>query len=172
MSEDRSTNVLNTADIQLVTFKMGTEEFGIDILQVQEINRLIEIMKVPKAPYFIEGVINMRGTIIPVVDFRKRFGMPKKDSDKLTRILIIETVEKTVSFIVDEIKEVIRISQNQIEPPPEIISGIGSEYFKGVGKINERLINILDVNKVFNKKEIESIDTVTETANTAETTQK
>jgi purine-binding chemotaxis protein CheW len=163
VSENRNTNTLNGADIQLVTFKMGNEEFGIDILQVQEINRLIEIMKVPKAPYFIEGVINMRGNIIPVVDFRKRFGMPKKESNKLTRILIIEAVEKTVSFIVDEIKEVMKISQSQIEAPPEIISGIGAEYFKGVGKIEKRLINILDVNKVFSKKEIESIETVAET---------
>jgi purine-binding chemotaxis protein CheW len=149
-------------DIQLVTFVLGNEEFGIDILQVHEINRMMEVTKVPKAQDFILGVINLRGAIIPVVDLSLRFSMPVHEHDKKTRILIIEAVGRLICFIVDEIKEVLRITYNRIEPPPEIVAGIGCEYIRGVGKVNDRLINILDVNKLFDKNELLAFEKVAE----------
>jgi len=152
--------ILSDKEIQMVTFSLGNEEFGIDILKVHEINRMMELTKVPKAPEFILGVINLRGLIIPVVDLKKRFKMENKEPDKKTRIMIIETMEKLICFIVDEIKEVVRVSYDRIEPPPEIVAGIGCEYLRGVGKVEERLINILEGSKLFNKEEMMAFDQV------------
>lgn len=147
-------------DIQLVTFNLGSEEFGIDILKVNEINRLMEVTKVPKAPKYILGVINLRGVIIPVVDLRRRFRMGKVEVGKKTRIMIIEAINKSICFIVDEVKEVVRISYDRIEPAPEIVAGIGCEYLRGVGKVDDRLINIIDSEKLFNKSEMMSFEAV------------
>jgi purine-binding chemotaxis protein CheW len=149
-------------EIQLVTFSLGSEEFGMDILKVHEINRMMQVTKVPKAPRFILGVINLRGSIIPVVDLRKRFKMLPHEEDKKTRILIIEAMDRLICFIVDEIKEVMRINFNRIEPPPDMVAGIGCEYLRGVGKIDDRLINILEGSKLFNKNEMMAFEQVSQ----------
>lgn len=165
MSADSAISI-NEQDIQLVTFNLGSEEFGIDILKVNEINRLMEVTKVPKAPKYILGVINLRGVIIPVVDLRLRFSMEQEEVGKKTRIMVIEALEKAICFIVDEVKEVVRISYDRIEPAPEIVAGIGCEYLRGVGKVDERLINIIDAERLFNKSEMMAFEQVSSMAQT------
>jgi len=149
------------AILQLVTFKLGTEEFGVDILKVQEINKMMNITKIPNAPAFIEGVINLRGKIIPIVDLRKRLGFREQPYDKSTRIIVVELEGLVLGFIVDSVSEVLRIPDHPIEPPPSMVAGIESEYIEGVGKLDDRLLILLELKKIFSspeRKDIENID--------------
>lgn len=139
--------------LQLVTFHIGDEEFGVEILKVQEIIRMMGITRVPKAPAFVEGVINLRGKVIPIIDLRKRFGMATQDHDKHTRIIVIEISNVIVGFVVDSVSEVLRIPSSTVEPPPAIISGIESEYISGVGKLSDRLLILLDLDRLLSKGE-------------------
>jgi len=149
--------------LQLVSFFIGNEEFGVDILYVQEINRMSQVTKVPNAPEFVNGVINLRGRVIPVIDLRLKFGMPKKEHDKNTRIIVMEVSGKTVGFIVDSVNEVLRISKNVTEPAPELAMGINSEYIKAVGKLDDRLLILIDLEKILSKDEKIQLETVLET---------
>ena len=131
--------------LQLVTFSIGEEEFGVNILKVQEIIRTMEITKVPRAPEFVEGVINLRGKVIPVVNMRTRFSMPALEHDGNTRIVVMEFNQKIVGFLVDGVSEVLRIPASTVEPAPPVVCGIGSEYIRGVGKLEDRLLILLDL---------------------------
>ncbi len=139
--------------MQLVTFSIGEEEFGVDILKVQEIIRMMEITKVPRAPDFVEGVINLRGKVIPILDLRKRFGLATRDHDKHTRIIVIEISNMIVGFVVDSVSEVLRIPSNTVEPPPPVVSGLESEYISGVGKLADRLLILLDLDRLLSREE-------------------
>ncbi|MBI5893184.1 MAG: chemotaxis protein CheW [Deltaproteobacteria bacterium] len=142
-----------TGELQLVTFNMGKEEFSVEILKVQEIIRMMEITRIPKSPDFVEGVINLRGKVIPIIDLRKRFGLPKIDKDTDTRIIVIESGGKSIGLIVDSVSEVLRLPASTVEPPPEIVGGIDSEYIEGVGKLEDRLIILLNLDKVLTSHE-------------------
>lgn len=146
--------------IQLVTFRIGEEEFGVDILAVQEIIRTMAITKVPKAPDFVEGVINLRGKVIPIVDLRKRFGMPPRDTDKHNRIIVIETGAIIVGFMVDSVSEVLRIPAGTIEAPPAVVSGLESDYIDGVGKLDDRLLIMLDLDRLLSGQEKDALNKV------------
>jgi purine-binding chemotaxis protein CheW len=139
--------------IQLVTFSIGEEEFGVDILKVQEIIRTMEITRVPKAPDFVEGVINLRGNVIPIIDLRKRFGLETRAHDKHTRIIVIEINNMIVGFVVDSVSEVLRIPANTVEPPPPVVAGLESEYISGVGKLEDRLLILLDLDRLLSGEE-------------------
>jgi purine-binding chemotaxis protein CheW len=146
--------------LQLVTFRLDNEEFGVDILKVQEINKMIDITRIPNAPPFVEGVINLRGKIIPIVDLRKRLGFEGRPFDKSTRIIVVELDGVVLGFIVDSVSEVLRISDATVEPPPPLVSGIESEYIEGVGKLDGRLLILLELKKVFtssDKRELEMV---------------
>jgi purine-binding chemotaxis protein CheW len=145
------------AVLQLVSFTLGKEEFGIDILKVQEINRTSSVTRVPNAPHFIEGVINLRGKVIPIVDLRKRFGMSASQHDKNTRIIVVEVLTKTVGFIVDSVREVLRIPQSVVDPPPPIVAGISSDYIEGVGKMDDRLLILLNLEKALSSSELQAL---------------
>ncbi len=153
MQERGATQAEDNALLQLVTFHIGEEEFGVEILKVQEIIRTMAITRVPKAPDFVEGVINLRGKVIPIIDLRKRFGMMAQEHDKHTRIIVIEINGVIVGFVVDSVSEVLRIPANTVEPPPAIISGIESEYISGVGKLADRLLILLDLDRLLSKGE-------------------
>ncbi|MBI9078383.1 MAG: chemotaxis protein CheW [Pseudodesulfovibrio sp.] len=146
--------------IQLVTFSIGEEEFGVDILQVQEIIRTMEITNVPRAPEFIEGVINLRGKVIPIVDMRRRFGLQSKEHDKCTRIIVIENDMIIVGFVVDSVSEVLRIPANSVQPPPPVVAGMDSEYIDGVGKLGERLLILLNMDSLLDYTEMEALSGV------------
>lgn len=158
MSDEKDKKQESSELLQLVSFKIGNEEFGVDILKVQEINRMMQITKVPNAPNFVDGVINLRGRIIPIIDLRIRLGMVKREHDKSTRIVVVELDGKTVGFIVDEVSEVLRIPVNITEPPPPMVAGINADYITAVGKLEDRLLILLDMEKVLSdteKKELE-----------------
>jgi purine-binding chemotaxis protein CheW len=147
--------------IQVVSFKLGSEEYGVDIAQVQEINRMVAITHVPRAPQFMEGVINLRGQLIPIIDLRARFGMPRTEHTKNTRIVVTEIGAKRVGMVVDSVSEVLRLATEHIEEAPEMITGVDTEYIRGVGKIEDRLIILLDLARIISnaeKRELESAD--------------
>ena len=147
--------------IQVVSFKLGSEEYGVDIAQVQEINRMVAVTHVPRAPVFMEGVINLRGQLIPIIDLRARFGMPRVDHTKNTRIVVTEIGTKRVGMVVDSVSEVLRLPIEQIEAAPEMITGVDTEYIRGVGKIEDRLIIMLDLTKIISgaeRRELESTE--------------
>ncbi len=143
--------------MQLVTFSIGEEEFGVDILKVQEIIRTMEITKVPRAPQFVEGVINLRGKVIPIIDLRRRFGLEARGHDKNTRIIVIEINNMIVGFVVDSVSEVLRIPFSTVEPPPPVVSGTESEYISGVGKLEDRLLILLDLDRLLSHEEKENL---------------
>jgi purine-binding chemotaxis protein CheW len=144
--------------LQLVSFKIGEEEFGIDILTVQEINRMLQITKVPNTPEFIEGVINLRGRIIPVLDLRVKLGMTKKSHGKNTRIVVVNLNDRTIGFIVDEVSEVLRIPKNITETPPDLVGGVNSDYITSIGKLEDRLLILLDLDKILSTSEFNQLD--------------
>lgn len=150
----------STELLQLVSFKIANEEFGVDILNVQEINKMTSITKVPNSPTFVEGVINLRGRVIPVVNLRIKMSMPNKEYDKDTRIIVVDLSGKTVGFLVDSVSEVLRIPRNIIEPPPSMVAGINSNYITAVGKLEDRLLILLDLNKVLLEEEKTVLDAV------------
>jgi len=144
--------------LQLVSFTIGQEEFGLNIQRIQEINRVVEITRVPNSPEFVIGVINLRGKVIPIIDLRRRFGFPPKESDKNTRIIVVELDNMVVGFIVDAVREVIRIPKSITEPPPPIIAGIGSEYIISVAKMENRLLILLDIERLLRDKEKQELE--------------
>lgn len=139
---------------QVVRFMLGKESFGIGIEQVQEIVTVPAITKVPDTPDFLEGVINLRGRIVSVIDLRKRLRFDGSQRNKKNRILITEVDGRVVGLIVDEVSEVLKLNPESIEPPPEMISSIGVEYITGVGKLEDRIILLLDIQKVLSREDI------------------
>ncbi|MCU0588227.1 MAG: chemotaxis protein CheW [Syntrophobacteraceae bacterium] len=150
---------------QLVSFRIGDEEFGVDILMVQEIIRLPSITPIPNAPGFILGMINLRGRIIPVIDLRQRLrirGTTRGENDRRSRILIVEMLTHITGFIVDSVSEVMKVADEEIEPTPHLVaSSINADYIRGVIKMPSRLIMLLDFSRILNPREgseMESLD--------------
>ena len=154
--EDRGTESL----IQLVGFHLGDEEYGFEIQRVQEINRIVEITRVPRTPDFVMGVINLRGKVIPVINLRERFGLPPKEADKDTRIVVVEIQNKILGIMVDAVSEVLRIPASTIEPPPDIVTGVDAAYIEGIAKLPERLLILLDLDKILSREQIDRIEEV------------
>ena len=149
-------NVSRDDEIQVVTFKLGKEEFGIGIEEVQEINRINKITSVPHTQSFIEGVMNLRGNVIPIIELKKRFGMPLKEYDESTRVIIITIMGKLTGLIVDSVSEVLRLSKDTIEPAPGIIkTRTETEFLKGICKLDKvnRMILLLAVDKILTFEE-------------------
>jgi purine-binding chemotaxis protein CheW len=138
---------------QLILFTLGKGSYGIPIENVFEIKKMEDITVVPKAPKFIEGVINLRGNIIPVVDLRRRFSMEKVDMSKKTKIIIVEIGKRQFGLIVDSVAEVLTISSDQIDNTLPSVSGLKSEFIEGIGKFENKLIIILDISKILQSDE-------------------
>ncbi len=134
--------------LQLVSFNIANEEFGVDILNVQEINRMVDITRVPNVAHFIRGVINLRGKVIPIIDLRARLNMPPIEHGTETRIVVVELGNNIIGFIVDKVNEVIRINKDITEPPPAMVSGIEAEYITAIGKLEDRLLILLDLKRI------------------------
>lgn len=134
--------------LQLVGFKLGDEEYAIDVLKIQEIIRLVEITSVPRTDSYIMGVMNLRGKVIPVVDLRVRFNLDKSDFDKRTRIIVVRFEKENIGFVVDEVTQVVRINKSMIENTPPLVGTIGQEYILGICKYNDRLIILLDIDSL------------------------
>ncbi|MCC7474210.1 MAG: purine-binding chemotaxis protein CheW [Pirellulales bacterium] len=134
--------------IQIVSFRLANEEYGIEITKVQEIILVGEITRVPQTAPFIKGLINLRSTVIPIVDLRVRFGMAEQLANEETRIMVMNVAGKTIGIIVDAVSEVLRISKEHVIPPPATVSGVGREYIIGLAKLNQRLLILLDVDRL------------------------
>ena len=165
MSEDVSIHDTESAEdlLQLVIFQLGGEEFGVEIMQVQEIIRMPEITRIPQSPEYVEGVINLRGKIIVVINLDTRFDLNSKELDDDSRIIIVEVGENVVGMVVDSVSEVLRLSTSSVEAAPEIISSkIKADYLKGVGKLDDRLLILLDLERVLSEEEMSQVASVGE----------
>jgi purine-binding chemotaxis protein CheW len=159
--DDNIKKQLSGKTLQVVSFALGSEEYGVDIAQVQEINRMVTVTHVPQAAQFMEGVINLRGRLIPIIDLRTRFGMERAERTKNTRIVVTEIGSKRLGMVVDSVSEVLRIPVEQIEDAPDLVAGVDSEYIRGVGKLDDRLIILLDLGRVISadeKSELQKLD--------------
>src|SRR6516225_2217067 len=150
-------------DLQVVGFRIGNETYGVRIASVREIVRVPEITAVPSAPDLIEGVINLRGKIIPVMDLRKRFGQTDIQPDKKNRILVVELENKLIGLIVNTASEVLKIPPSEIEAPGSVFADSDSSYVTGVGKLKGRLIILLDISKLLHRPEFKKLEEAAET---------
>lgn len=156
-------------ELHIVGFRIGRETFGVPIALVHEIVRLPDITAVPDAPDYVEGVINLRGKIISVIDLRKRFGELEITRNKKNRILVTEVDGKLVGLIVDAASEVMKIPESQVEPPPTVYEQGELNYVTGVGKLRDRLVILIDLSKVMQKGELHRFADL-QPASSAETT--
>lgn len=140
--------------LQLVTFRIGNEEYGVDILHVQEIIRMIDITRMPSTPEHIDGVINLRGNVIAVMDLRTRFGMEHRPHDGHTRIMVVNLSGTVMGFVVDAVSEVLRIPAGTVAPPPSVMESVDAEYISGVGKLQDRLLILVDLEKIMGDQEM------------------
>jgi purine-binding chemotaxis protein CheW len=143
---------------QYVTFKIADESYGVGVLKVQEIIGMTEIVYVPNSPEFMKGVINLRGAVVPVVDMRKRFRMEERKYDMFTVIIIVEVKEILVGMIVDTVSDVVGIPQNAIQETTHFTTKIDSEFIAGIGQTNDKLVIILDIDKILSTEEIKTIE--------------
>ncbi len=139
-------------EVALISFKCGNEVYGVRIDKVKEIIRYSKTVPIPKAPDFIDGVLSLRGMVIPIIDMRKKFGLPPSLSPK-TRIIIIQVEGRIAGIIVDEVKRIVKVRKEEIQPPPEVAKGIGSEFLEGVCEDEEGILFLLNMDKVLTTKE-------------------
>lgn len=156
MTEPRSQD----QELQFVVFSLVDEEFAIDIMQVKEIIKMASVTRLPQAPNYITGIINVRGEIIPVISLRQRFGIPRGEETSSTRIVIVESQGNSTGLIVDEVSEVLRLSQEAIEAPPQDVAGLRTEFIRGIGKIDGRILVILRLEKLLGSEEQLTIEAV------------
>jgi len=155
------------AELQFVVFKLGKEEYGVNIMQVQEIGHYAEPVKVPNTPEFVEGIMNLRDNVIPVISLRKRFNIPEEnlneseqDLNENKRTIIINLRDRQVAFIVDGASEVLTLDEASIQETPDIIAGVDRKYISGIGKKGDRLLIMLDLNFLFDEQEQEQLATI------------
>jgi len=146
---------------QYVSFILAGEEYGVSILKVQEIIRFTKLTRVPHASEFVEGVLNLRGRVIPVIDLRKRFNLPgQQERDRNARIVVVEVDGKTVGMIVDGVSEVLQVSQKDIEPPPPLGAKVRVDFIEGMAKVGERLMILLEIDKILSTEEKAALDEI------------
>ena len=152
-TETLSQQILTDETIQLVGFQLGNEEFGIDITIIQEINRVPYITRVPNAPPHVRGVMNLRGKTLPVMDLRIRMNLSASEYTDDTRIIVVKMRDDVIGFIVDSVTEVLRIASGSVEEPPDFLKTIDTEFIQSVCKINNKLLILLDLNKIIDKEQ-------------------
>lgn len=142
---------------QIVSFRLADEEYGVDIMRAQEIIMIPQVTRMPEVPDFICGLINLRGHVIPVVDLRKRFGLPVTEKTEHTRIIVANVGMKTIGIVVDAVTEVLRITDDQIEPPPSGSAGVDHEYIRGIFKRGDKLIILLRIEEILSASTIAAL---------------
>lgn len=148
-------------EMKVIVFKLGEEEYGIEVDKVQTIERMMPITRVPKTYSFVKGVINLRGVVIPVIDLRGRFGLPESEYTDQTRIIIVAVNEMEVGFIVDSANDVMDLNSDAIDSPPDVVGGIKAKYLHGVARISEeRLLVMLNLSEVLNRSEIIQLESL------------
>ncbi len=153
-----STTSEGTGTIQLVSFHLAEESYGIEITKVREIILMGEITRIPHTPEYVKGLINLRSTVIPVIDLRIRFGLREVDLTGESRIMVINVRGKMIGIIVDAVSEVLRISHDQITPPPPTVAGLGREYLTGAVRLEDQLLILLDIDKLLGQEETAGLE--------------
>jgi len=146
-------NLVGDEVIQLVTFRLKDETYGINVMQVQEVLRISEIAPVPGAPEYVLGIINLRGNVVTVIDTRTRFGLPIGELDDASRIVIIESDQQVVGILVDSVAEVVELQQSEIDSPPNTGNEESSRYIQGVASRDDDLLIVVDLNKLLTEEE-------------------
>lgn len=139
--------------LQLVSFELAEELYGIEITKVREIILITEITRIPQTPHYVKGLINLRSTVIPVIDLRSLFGLPESETSDESRIMVLQAGGRTIGIVVDSVSEVLRIKKDNIAPPPPTVAQLGQEYLTGLVKLDKRLLILLDVEKIFAEQE-------------------
>jgi purine-binding chemotaxis protein CheW len=149
-----SVQAVVTAIREFLAFKLGGEEYGIDILRVQEIRSYEEPTRMANAPAFIKGVINLRGVIVPIVDMRIKFGLSEVRYDSFTVVIVLNIGNQVVGMVVDGVSDVITLSPEQLKPVPEMSSAIGSDHILAIGSLDKRMLILLDIEKLMSSAEM------------------
>jgi purine-binding chemotaxis protein CheW len=158
--ETRTGEQSNADQLRLVSFNVGAERFAVDILRVQEINRMMELTRVPQSPQGVKGVINLRGRIVPVLDLRTCFHMDETEHSDDSRIIVVEVRGSTLGFIVDAVHEVLRLDPGMVEPAPSVMSNSDAGYIQGVAKVDDSLVILLDLDRLVGSDHLELITTM------------
>lgn len=151
MRNDRTRAVVETR--QFISFTVGEEEYGLDLARVREVIRPREITRLPRAPSFVRGIINLRGDVIPIFDLRDKFSLPPRDEDENTRVIVVEVEQRYVGMVVDTASQVVRIPVADIDPPPAMLGGFRQEHLGGIGKLEKRLVILLNVDRILSGDE-------------------
>ncbi len=146
--------VQDVNSMQVVCFNIGREEYGVEILKVQEILKLPKITRLPKSAHYIMGVIDLRGKVIPIVDLSKRFGIKEAEDSESRRAIVVDIRGKRVGLAIDAVSHVIKLESKEIEPPPPIVKGISGRYIIGIGKLKDSFVIILDIDQIFSSEEL------------------
>jgi purine-binding chemotaxis protein CheW len=141
--------------MQLVSFQLDKEIYGIEITKVREIILISEITKIPQTPHFVRGLINLRSTVIPVIDLRSLFGLPEGEQTDESRIMVLQACGKTIGIMVDAVSEVLRVKNDQISPPPPTVAQLGKEYITGLVKLDKQLLILLDIDMILGSDKTE-----------------
>ena len=139
---------------EFLTFTLGAEEYGVDILKVQEIRGYGTVARIPDAPDFVKGVINLRGTIVPVVDMRIKFKLAKADYDTFTVMIILNVAGRVVGMVVDSVSDVVALTPEQIRPAPELGSSVGAQFLTGIGALDQRMLILIDIERLMTSAEM------------------
>jgi purine-binding chemotaxis protein CheW len=154
LTADRGSSRTDNPIIQVVGFRLDGEDYAIAITKIQEIILMKPITRIPQVPEFIEGLINLRGSVIPIVNLRKRFGLSPRELDDETRTIVVNIHDKTVGCIVDAVTQVMRINRDQVQPPPLGVLAVNHQYLAGLAKLDDRLLIMLDIDKLFQAEEL------------------
>lgn len=144
-------------EIQLACFRIGDANFAADIMRIKEIIRPQKLTRLPKSPPFVEGVINLRGSVIPVIDLRKRFDLPERTALEEARLLVVAVAHQLVGLVVDDVTEVVTVQIHDIKPPPHVVEGIGAEYLIGVCLIRDTLVMLLNLDRILTSRETSAL---------------
>ncbi|WP_300979824.1 chemotaxis protein CheW [Methanomethylovorans sp.] len=158
MQKDKNAQHIDNDLLQLVVFQLGGEEFGVDIMAVQEIIKMPPLTAIPQVPEHVTGVIDLRGRVIVVIDLGKKFNILSSENNKDRKIIVVELEDQVIGMMVDSVSEVLRIPSASVEPAPEIIaSGVSADYIQGVGKLEDRLLILLDLRNVLSEHETKEL---------------
>lgn len=149
---------------EILSFRLGGEEYGIDILKVQEIRGYGTVTKIANTPDFIKGVIDLRGTIVPIIDMRLKFGLARAEYDSFTVTIILNVIDRVVGIVVDGVSDVIALTQDHLKPIPALGAHVDANYLDGVGTLDERMILLIDIERLMTSRDMQLVAAVTDAA--------